>query len=129
MGVSVLLTLVSQLPQPSTQSPWLPQPLTQSLWLPQSMTELPQNQSRTPQRLPRPRPLTSPLLPPPRPGVRRRREADPAVLAGASRVLTAPTPLIHNPPVRPVVSYAGLPYAGYAGYAGYGYAAGLPYVL
>merc|ERR1712209_354116 len=65
--VSVLLTLVSQLPQPSTQSPWLPQPLTQSLWLPQSMTELPQNQSRTPQRLPRPRPLTSPLLPPQRP--------------------------------------------------------------
>ena len=62
-------------------------------------------------------------------GERRRREADPAVLAGASRVLTAPTPLIHNPPVRPVVSYAGLPYAGYAGYAGYGYAAGLPYVL
>merc|ERR1712209_360673 len=55
--VSVLLTLVSQLPQPSTQSPLLPQ----------SMTELPQNQSRTPQRLPRPRPLTSPLLPPPRP--------------------------------------------------------------
>merc|ERR1712029_756444 len=62
-------------------------------------------------------------------GERRRREADPAVLAGVSRVLTAPTPLIHNPPVRPVVSYAGLPYAGYAGYAGYGYAAGLPYVL
>merc|ERR1719387_3086532 len=52
--VSVLLTLVSQLPQPSTQSPWLPQPSTQSLLLPQSMTELPQNQSRTPQRLPRP---------------------------------------------------------------------------
>merc|ERR1712012_529692 len=62
-------------------------------------------------------------------GERKRRDADPAVLAGASRVLTAPTPLIHNPPVRPVVSYAGLPYAGYAGYAGYGYAAGLPYVL
>merc|ERR1719210_3083139 len=65
--VSVLLTLVSQLPQPLTQSPWLPQPSTQSLLLPQSMTELPQNRSRTPQRLPRQRPLTSPLLPPPRP--------------------------------------------------------------
>merc|ERR1712001_223453 len=58
-------------------------------------------------------------------GDRKRREADPAVLAGASRVLTAPTPLIHNPPVRPVLSYAGLPYAGYAGYGH----AGLPYVL
>merc|ERR1711863_151644 len=54
-----------------------------------------------------------------------RKDADPAILGGASRVLTAPTPLIHNPPVRPVLSYAGLPYAGYAGY---GYA-GLPYVL
>ena len=48
---------------------------------------------------------------------RRRRDADPAVLAGASRVISAPTPLIHNPPVRPVIAapalaYAGLPYAG-----------------
>merc|ERR1712157_297603 len=64
---------------------------------------------------------------------RKKREADPAIIAGATRVLTAPTPLIHNAPVRPV-AYAGLPYAGlglgYAGlglgYAGYGYA-GLPY--
>merc|ERR1719213_179601 len=58
-------------------------------------------------------------------GDRKRRDADPAVLAGASRVISAPTPLIHNPPVRPVVSYAGIPYAAglpYAGYAGYGYA-------
>merc|ERR1712168_739997 len=45
-------------------------------------------------------------------GDRKRRDADPAILAGASRVISAPTPLIHNPPVRPVVSYAaGLPYA------------------
>jgi len=48
---------------------------------------------------------------------RRRRDASPAVLAGASRVVSAPTPLIHNPPVRPVIAapalgYAGLPYAG-----------------
>merc|ERR1712110_1335908 len=48
---------------------------------------------------------------------RRRRDADPAVLAGASRIISAPTPLIHNPPVRPVIAapvlgYAGLPYAG-----------------
>jgi len=56
-------------------------------------------------------------------GERRRREADPAVLAGASRVLTAPPPLIHNPPAprvivphvaAPALAYAGLPYA-YAG--------------
>jgi len=56
-------------------------------------------------------------------GERRRREAAPAVLAGASRVLTAPTPLIHNPPAprvivphvaAPALAYAGLPYA-YAG--------------
>merc|ERR1712152_132815 len=64
---------------------------------------------------------------------RKKREADPAIIAGATRVLTAPSPFIHNAPVRPV-AYAGLPYAGlglgYAGlglgYAGYGYA-GLPY--
>merc|ERR1711981_817999 len=34
---------------------------------------------------------------------RKKREADPAVLAGGSRIISAPTPLIHNPPVRPVV--------------------------
>jgi len=55
---------------------------------------------------------------------RKKREADPAILAGATTVLTPPTPFIHNAPVRPV-AYAGLPYAG-LGYAGYGYA-GLPY--
>merc|ERR1711953_1406425 len=43
--------------------------------------------------------------------------AEPAVLGGASRVLTAPTPLIHNPPVLPAVTYAhplgyAVPYAG-----------------
>merc|ERR1712001_296239 len=32
---------------------------------------------------------------------RKKREADPAVLAGGSRIISAPTPLIHNPPVRP----------------------------
>merc|ERR1712055_176111 len=35
-----------------------------------------------------------------------KREADPAVLAGHTKVLTAPTPLIHNPPVLPVVHHA-----------------------
>merc|ERR1711910_38748 len=45
-----------------------------------------------------------------------KRSADAAVLGGASRVVSAPTPLIHNPPALPVA------YAGYAahplGYAG-----------
>merc|ERR1711863_255719 len=39
---------------------------------------------------------------------KRSADAEPAVLAGASRVLTPPTPLIHNPPAIPVA------YAGYA---------------
>merc|ERR1739848_92368 len=43
-------------------------------------------------------------------------DAEPAVLAGASRVVSAPTPLIHNPPVLPHVAYAAHPLA-YAGYA------------
>ena len=43
---------------------------------------------------------------------RRRRDAEPAVLAGASRVISAPTPLIHNPPVLPVVTAPALGYAG-----------------
>jgi len=66
-------------------------------------------------------------------GERRRRSADPAVLSGASTVLTAPTPIIHNAPVvaaaygLPAYGYAGLPAYGYAG-LGYGYAAGLPYL-
>merc|ERR1712013_865514 len=62
---------------------------------------------------------------------KRSADADPAILAGSTRVISAPTPLIHNPPVRPVIAapavvaagYAGLPYAGYAGYAGLPYAA------
>merc|ERR1712168_798228 len=46
-----------------------------------------------------------------------KRSADAAVLGGASRVVSAPTPLIHNPPALPVayappLGYAGLPYAG-----------------
>merc|ERR1719154_462074 len=53
---------------------------------------------------------------------RKKREADPAIVAGSTTVLTAPTPLIHN---APVVGYAGLGYAG-LGHAGLGYA-GLPY--
>merc|ERR1712054_676089 len=56
---------------------------------------------------------------------RKKREADPAILAGASRIISAPTPLIHNPPVRPIVhhaAYAGLGYHGLGlGYAGLGY--------
>merc|ERR1712088_704455 len=43
-------------------------------------------------------------------------DAEPAVLAGASRVVSAPTPLIHNPPALPAVTYAAHPLA-YAGYA------------
>merc|ERR1712105_124536 len=48
------------------------------------------------------------------------------VLGGASRVVSAPTPLIHNPPVLPHLAYAAHPVA-YAGYAAHplGYA-GLP---
>merc|ERR1712179_395482 len=57
---------------------------------------------------------------------KREAEADPAILAGATTVLTPPTPFIHNPPVIAHAAYhAGLPYAG-LGYAGYGYA-GLGY--
>jgi hypothetical protein len=65
---------------------------------------------------------------------RRRREA--AVLSGASTVLTAPTPIIHNAPVLPATyalptygyGYAGLGYGyGGLGYAGLGYA-GLTYL-
>merc|ERR1712142_362818 len=38
---------------------------------------------------------------------RKKREADPAVLAGGSRIISAPTPLIHNPPVLPVAAPLG----------------------
>ena len=60
-------------------------------------------------------------------GERRRREAEPAILASGSRVLTAPTPFIHNAPALPALhygypAYAGYGYAGFPGYAGYGYA-------
>merc|ERR1712055_844711 len=51
-----------------------------------------------------------------------KRDADPAVLAGHTKVLTAPTPLIHNPPVLPVVHHA--PVAPVAAYAGLGYGLG-----
>merc|ERR1711936_935047 len=43
-----------------------------------------------------------------------KRSADAAVLGGASRVVSAPTPLIHNPPVLPHVAYAAHP-AAYVG--------------
>merc|ERR1712172_219033 len=54
---------------------------------------------------------------------KRSADAEPAVLDGASRVISAPTPLIHNPPVLPHVAYAAHPLA----YAGFPYA-GLPLV-
>merc|ERR1711863_29657 len=60
-------------------------------------------------------------------GERKRREADPAILASGSRVLTAPTPLIHNPPVLSAyhgLGYRGLGYHG-LGYHGLGYGYGL----
>merc|ERR1712019_303389 len=47
---------------------------------------------------------------------KRSADAEPAVLAGSSRVVSAPTPLIHNPPALPAVTYAAHPLA-YAGYA------------
>jgi len=60
---------------------------------------------------------------------RKKREADPAIVAGSTTVLSAPTPLIHNAPVVGL-GYAGLGYAGLGhaglGYAGLGYA-GLGY--
>merc|ERR1711930_29397 len=45
---------------------------------------------------------------------KRSADAEPAVLAGASRVLTPPTPLIHNPPAIPVAYAYPVAYAGYA---------------
>merc|ERR1712010_313449 len=53
-----------------------------------------------------------------------KRDADPAVIAGRTTVLSAPTPLIHNPPVLPVVHGAPLvaaPAVASLGYAGLGY--------
>merc|ERR1712001_591400 len=42
---------------------------------------------------------------------KRSADAEPAVLAGASRVISAPTPLTHNPPALPAVAYAAHPLA------------------
>jgi len=53
---------------------------------------------------------------------RKRRSADPAVLAASTRVLTAPTPLIHNAPV--LAANYGYNYPLNYGYAGY---TGLPF--
>merc|ERR1711934_37209 len=52
-----------------------------------------------------------------------KRDADPAVLAGHTKVLTAPTPLIHTPPVLPVVHHpvVAAPAVAAVGYAGLGY--------
>merc|ERR1712179_898609 len=63
-------------------------------------------------------------------GDRRKREADPAVIAGGSRIISAPTPFIHNAPLaHHALGYGGLGYAGLGyhglGYAGLGYGYGL----
>merc|ERR1712210_12010 len=53
-----------------------------------------------------------------------KRDADAAVIAGRTTALSAPTPLIHNPPVLPVVHHAPLvaaPAVASLGYAGLGY--------
>merc|ERR1712128_421133 len=47
---------------------------------------------------------------------KRSADADPAIIAGATKILTPPTPFIHNAPVRPVIAHAPL---------GYGYGLGL----
>merc|ERR1712110_1308793 len=61
-----------------------------------------------------------------------KRDADAAVIAGRTTVLSAPTPLIHNPPVLPVVHHpvVAAPAVAAVGYAGLGYHGlgyGLPY--
>merc|ERR1719447_1822712 len=58
-----------------------------------------------------------------------KREADPAVIAGHTKVLTAPTPLIHNPPVvhHAVVAAPAVAAVGYAGLGYHGLGYGLPY--
>merc|ERR1712037_290102 len=56
--------------------------------------------------------------------VKRDADADPAVIAGRTTVLSAPTPLIHNPPVLPVVVHhpvVAAPAVAAVGYAGLGY--------
>merc|ERR1712241_906419 len=57
---------------------------------------------------------------------KRSADAEPAVLGGGSRVLTPPTPLIHNPPVLPPVTYTAHPLGYAVPYAGLHY--GLPVV-
>merc|ERR1711974_530358 len=61
-----------------------------------------------------------------------KRDADPAVIAGRTTVLSAPTPLIHNPPVLPVVHHPvvaapAVAAVGYAGLVYHGLGYGLPY--
>merc|ERR1712048_575787 len=58
---------------------------------------------------------------------KRSADAEPAVLGGGSRVLTPPTPLIHNPPVLPSVTYAAHPLGYAVPYTGLHYAS-LPVV-
>merc|ERR1740128_302309 len=52
---------------------------------------------------------------------KRSADAEPAILAGSTQVLTAPTPLIHNPPVFPHVAPLAAPLTYGLGY-GYGLA-------
>merc|ERR1711874_862467 len=49
---------------------------------------------------------------------KRSADAEPAVLGGGSRVLTAPTPFIHNAPALPAVTYAAHPLGYAVPYAG-----------
>merc|ERR1740137_383371 len=58
---------------------------------------------------------------------KRSADADPAIIAGSTKILTPPTPFIHNAPVRPVIAHAPLGY-GYGlglGHHGAGYGLGL----
>jgi len=57
---------------------------------------------------------------------KRSADADPAVLAGSTKILTPPTPLIHNPPVRPILAAPAIAHAPLA--YGIGYGLGLPAV-
>merc|ERR1711874_161769 len=57
---------------------------------------------------------------------KRSADAEPAVLGGGSRVLTAPTPFIHNAPALPAVTYAAHPLGYAVPYAGLHY--GVPVV-
>merc|ERR1711913_192487 len=57
---------------------------------------------------------------------KRSADVEPAVLGGGSRVLTAPTPFVHNAPALPAVTYAAHPLGYAVPYAGLHY--GVPVV-